>query len=594
MSEPSGARTPAQVPEGLDPLAVRDVTAWIQQWSRTLKTWRLYGEHNPTLEKFRAELASGLEALLETRGAITLRFTTDTILWREANVHQARSREDNLSRVFFRDGIQSITFVPGIDRAELDLFLASTIRASDRANQGGDEDLVTLLWDAELGHLDMNYVSAEASLELEDEGGHGAGTEAQGGRPPLAWPGSSGAAGDEPAAPSRAPVAGAAGGTPESAPTRSEDWPSRDPGGALVEQFNELDALAGSEVARFQRERERENAIERGVATLALVADACDCGLEPGERAELEPLLERLFLDALVRGAWNEARRAVTLWLEGGAAGDDSCAWLGALARADSVVTAGVVQALDRQGQADVAAFLELVAALGRRGLDWYLPILAESQQQRVRRPLARAIAGVAADDIPRLARWLEDPRWYVVRNVVHILHWIGGDATLAPLSTAMRHPDRRVRLEVLAVLARATPEAARPLLLRLLDSDDPRVLSGALHRLSASRDPEVARRILELVQLPGFAERAAEEQRALLSALGATGDDTLLPSLAELLDPARKPSPAHTAFLQGVALCAARIATPAAAELLQRAQASRWQATREAATLALAARGVR
>ena len=105
MSDLTGARIPAQVPDGPDPLAVRDVTAWIQQWSRTLKTWRLYGEHNPTLEKFRSELASGLEALLETWGPVTLRFTTDNILWRETSVHQARTREDNLSRVFFRDGI---------------------------------------------------------------------------------------------------------------------------------------------------------------------------------------------------------------------------------------------------------------------------------------------------------------------------------------------------------------------------------------------------------------------------------------------------------------------------------------------------------
>ena len=135
--------------------------------------------------------------------------------------------------------------------------------------------------------------------------------------------------------------------------------------------------------------------------------------------------------------------------------------------------------------------------------------------------------------------------------------------------------------------------EAARPLLLQLLDTDDARVFCGALHRLSASRDPEVALRVLEHVRAPGFAERAADEQRALLSALGATGDDTLLPALAELLDPAKKPSPAHAGILHGLALCAARIATPAATELLQRAQRSRWQATREAATLALAARGV-
>lgn len=591
MGEP--ARTPPRPDESseADPAFLRAASAWVLQWSRTLKTLRLYGAGNPTCERFRVELFAALDELLQNGGPLCLRFTSDGILWRDQLLNRSQPREENVGLLFFRDGIHSITFSPGVDRAELDQFLDVVLRASDRL-QRSEEDLVTLLWDAELVHFDMAYVSAEATIDLEEEHDPGA---AAGGREgtPMAFP-SSTAQAPEGAPVAGAPLSGVAAATAPAGASRSEDWTAKDPGKVLDAEFDELLASSAGEVERFHRERAEEALVDPQDATLELFVDAFGAGLLSADRLVLAPMVERLFHDALLQGQWERARHAITLLIECQPAGEVTIAGLDALAHPDSVVTASVVAQLDRQSQADVALFLDLVAALGPQGLDWFLMVLFESGQQRVRRPLARAITELAADDLPRLTRWLGDPRWYVVRNVVHILRGIGGGDMVPALARVIGHEDRRVVLEVIGALARAEPWESRPLLLRLLDTKDDRVLSSALHLLSVSRDPEVAGRLIERVQQPDFATRSADEQRAVLSALGTTGDDAALPALLALLDPARRPAREGEELAPGLARCIARIGTPVAIQALENATRSRWPTTRNAAKLVLAARGQR
>ena len=46
-------------------------------------------------------------------------------------------------------------------------------------------------------------------------------------------------------------------------------------------------------------------------------------------------------------------------------------------------------------------------------------------------------------EQIPeRLAPWISDPRWFVVRNVVQILGSIGGPGVVGLLRSASRHSD--------------------------------------------------------------------------------------------------------------------------------------------------------
>jgi len=599
MSSPNAKGVPTPESDPTEVAHARSVSTWVQQWLRTLKAWRLYGPQNPTLEKFKSELAASLQALIESQGPLKLRFTADAVFLRERPVHEARTREDNLGQVFFRDGIHSLSFLPGMDRTELDALLSCIIRATDRASTS-DEDLGTLLWDADLGHLDMNYVSAEMWLDLDDEGDGSEQGELGEARPAMAWPAATLDSAPEPVALSAASPAGPSAGlapVPSNAsapPSRSEDWLACDPSRLLDDHVEQLLADSQTELERFRRERESEIALERSAGALALLGDAHAAGLAPEEQFEMSGFVERLMLELLAKGDWPGASRAAEALTSDPSMVLQPPRYLAALVGPESVVTAAVVQRLDEQTPAEVTRFLELVTQIGPIALDWYLAVLFESEQQRVRRPLARAIAEVARGHEERLQRRLQDPRWYVVRNTLHILRFIGGDVAVPWLHDALRHEDRRVRMEALAVLGEAGSPAARTVLLGALDAGDARVQSGALHLLSCGRDPEVAKRLLARVSSPEFLLLAADEQRTLLSGLGATGDDSLLPALAVLLDPPRKPSREIEVILPGLARCMERLGTPASLTALQAAQRSRWPATRDAATLALHARGAR
>jgi HEAT repeat protein len=212
--------------------------------------------------------------------------------------------------------------------------------------------------------------------------------------------------------------------------------------------------------------------------------------------------------------------------------------------------------------------------------------VLAESQQMRVRRPLARTIAEILAGQPDRVLPWLSDGRWYVVRNVVHILGWIGGNGIADRLRTTAEHPEPRVRREVVAALSQSDHDAARPILMRMLKSAEPELFGAILHQIAMDGGPAVAGTLLELLREPGFRGRSEAERRALFLAL-ATRGEPILPALESELNAgglfSRRSEPDH----RGIALCIARIGTPAARAILERGLRSKRAAIRKASVIA-------
>ena len=100
--------------------AVRAAEVWVNHLARTLKTCRLYDANNPTVIRFREELAQALTRTLEEHGPLTLQFTSDDVLCDEDSLYPARSRDDNLALAFYRDGVRALTFSPGIEPRELE------------------------------------------------------------------------------------------------------------------------------------------------------------------------------------------------------------------------------------------------------------------------------------------------------------------------------------------------------------------------------------------------------------------------------------------------------------------------------------------
>jgi HEAT repeat protein len=567
--DPPVTEASAVDPSAPDPAALKAVGALVQQLARTLKNCRLYDANNPTVVRFREDLAAALRRVLDEFGALQLDFTSDDVFYHEASLYPAKSRDDNLALAFYRDGIRSMTIEPGFDSRELDLLLASVLQVTGQ--NSGDDDLVTLLWEAELTHLALDYVPGEGDIGTgqQDEGADS---------DPIPWPETP--TEDPPAAPeSQAGVTNPQG-------SRSDDWTTGEESIEIEAGFEELEALAPTEVLRFRREYEAEHQVPNVTVSIAIANAYLGSSPNEDDRAEMARFLPRVMRLAVANGMWLEAYEALRL-LKGC---DDEGRTVVTFAQEQlqpiSVTTA--IERLDHQEQQPVVDFIAFAAELGDPGVDWLNLVLAESQNRRNRRLFAEAIAHLCRDNPERLAPWMSDPRWFVVRNVVHILGWIGGNSIIPMLQGAIRHSDPRVRQEVVTALGQVDPRMARPLLLRMLDGADTRMLSAVLHQLSAHRDPGVARLLLSYLQAETFEARPDEEKRAIYSALSSVGGDEVIADLEAEVHRGNWFSRNQEVHRQAVARVIARIGTPLARKVLERGLQSKRTPVRKACEDAL------
>ncbi|HTM56849.1 MAG TPA: HEAT repeat domain-containing protein [Candidatus Udaeobacter sp.] len=540
----------------------RAAAAIISQFARTLKTCRLYDANNPTVVRFRDEFATALRRLLEQHGALTFRFNSDDVLFGEDSLYPARSRDDNFALPFYRDGVRSITFLPGIEPREVDALIEALMHVT--GPNPGENDLVTLLWEAQLSHLDLDYVPADSDVGAADaaaESGEGA---------LIPWP----TTGTEDEGTTEVSEARPDAAVTNAKGSRSDDWTTGDDTLEVEAGFEELEFLAPSEVARFQHEYEAEHAISNVTVTIAIARAYLNAGASEDDRGEMGRFLPRVMRQAVASALWLEGHEALKLLPECGAATSAIPSFAQELLQPISIAT--TVEKLDQQESAEVADFIAFARDLGDPGIDWLNLVLADSQNRRNRRLLAEAIADLCRKNPERLAPWLADPRWFVVRNVVHILGWIGGDQILGLLQGALRHPDPRVRQEAIASLGQVDLRLARPVLVRMLDGADSRMMSAVLHQLSASRDPGVARLLISYVQSDTFEERPAEEKRAIYAALSSTGGDEVVPELEAELHRGNWFARNQEIHRQSIARVLARIGTPIARVALERGAQSK------------------
>lgn len=561
----------------LSDAAVKAVGIWVAQLGRTLKTCRLYDATNPTVVKFREELFGALQRLLGEYGPFTVRFMTDDVTCDGVSLHPARSREDNLAFTFHRDGVRSLTFESGVVPGELDCVVDAVLSVSGQNLEG--DDLVTLLWEADLRHIGIDYIPAEGDLG-------GVEAPAESGDPNAAllpWP----TAGEIHADEVTDEGSDAALATGLDHEERSEDWLLGDLTIEVEATFAELDAMAPVEVERFGREYTAEHNVPSVAAAIAIAHACMNASASAEDKQEMVQFLPRVLRAALSSGRWADAADALRLVREAADRNWSEESFVQELMQPVSI--ARTVEQLDRQPMAQVGEFLALASALGDPGIDWITLVLCDSQQQEARIALAEALSHRCHDNPERLAPWLSDPRWYVVRNIVTILGWIGGPAVAGLLQTALRNPDLRVHAAVVAALANVELKHARPVLVRAIDSADSKLFAQILHMLSGARDPATARFVFAFVQQERFQERPSDERRAIYAAIASVGGDELVTELENELLKGNWFDREQEIHRHAIARCLAMIGTPFALTVLHRGAGSKREPVRQACTTALA-----
>ena len=588
------------------------------QFSRVLKSARLYESRSPITIKFRSELGTAMEALLEEHGAFRLDFSAHQIHCDGHPVMVPRPGESDFAMPFYRDGLRTLTFNEDAEAWELDRIVDFLLLVTSRNDHGG-EDLITLLWGADLPYIDMSYVDAETDADLDDERDD----DSPGELTPetgkmLPWPGSGGGTPGEvepkdgPGTPERtgvdesAPATGESTGATPSLSTaaeeeqsdvttvsirlRSDDWLAGEPAHELEECYLALAATSSTDLDRFAADLLQDRGCSLVQATLGMVGDALRSSLREDDRADLTDLLERALYDAIAVAGWADARQLFDGLTELTEGRWDAAPLIDRLARADSPVSGSLVRYLDERTIADLTEFVAFARTLGPVAITWLMSLLARASQEPTRRTLVQALTEFCEGNPALVAPWLTDERWHVVRNAVCIIGTTAGGAIPALLHPLVDHPEPAVRREVIVALASTPIDAARPLLIALIEDSDASNRRAVLHRLGTERHPEVSAALLRIVRDPDFRRRPVEEVRSVTTALGGCAGDEALPDLEQQLFAPGWFNNWAAPHCQMIARCIMRIGTPAAVALLERNASSRVAATRDACRLVLRA----
>jgi hypothetical protein len=133
---------------------------------RTMKSFRQFGVRHKTSRAFIDDTVKRLALFAEGYGELALSMIGSDALFEGEPIYSDPELRSSYPFLLFRDGVQRVIFEPGVEAEEIVTF-CSVLR--DQALLGAtvalEDDLVTLLWDADLTH--MRYVVSESFKQDE-------------------------------------------------------------------------------------------------------------------------------------------------------------------------------------------------------------------------------------------------------------------------------------------------------------------------------------------------------------------------------------------------------------------------------------------
>ncbi len=189
---------------------------------------------------------------------------------------------------------------------------------------------------------------------------------------------------------------------------------------------------------------------------------------------------------------------------------------------------------------AEYLACRRLLATLGGLAIEPLLEMLADEPDMALRKSMVDLISSVADRHVEEVGRYVNDGRWYFVRNVVSILGATKCSESVPFLGRTLRHADARVRRESIRALAGVPdPRAAEFLVIALGDLDAGNVQLAARY-LGSLAYAGATPALIDVARGEGSGNRELGPRSEAIEALGQIGSPEALPTLEALA--ARRP----------------------------------------------------
>jgi HEAT repeat protein len=464
-----------------------------------------------------------------------------TMRWNDQVVYENPRREESLAFLLYKDGVGEITLRPKSVGEETDRLVE--MLADELHSLGGDEDIVTRLWNANfehIGHRVLDDYLAEQFGAGATEGASDARSDETSDHPELL-----------PSIPSFAEK----GRVIVDHTTTLDSIDAYLRGIASTHHHESNDAereasyqrtlrscfnVTGEETALYKAELERERA-EDGIAAFTDAIIVFTLLSDVTAVRDVITVLERLTdyalheknpatLERVVR-VFREFRKREDLTPPVKEYCDKELKRL-----ADPALVASFLDAADNR----IEAGLGYAAAVGARALDTLVNALHRVEGAAVHKRICDAMLAIVGDNdqaIIDIIDRLDVDHPEEASDAIILAKALKVKALTPRLRELVFYPDARVKLEMLAFVAEDDDPDSTQLLLQSLGDLDKRVRLRVLEALGTRNEARVRDKISELAFAKDLAERAPDEQEAIFKALGHVGDTHTVDQLRSMLE---------------------------------------------------------
>jgi len=513
------------------------------------KLLRIYPANNTVYRSAINESYAFIRKYLDSSGDFILRIKPKEILVGSEQVYQSSEKIDNLALFFFKDGIKELVFKEGLSLSELEEFLKLLGMDFDRDDISAD--FVSSMW--EKGFANIKLMIDDLFFQAGDGSGAGFQGDEIGGQDDAG-------ATLEGKAPGRGNISLYEDQEPWSLTTditEEVQAQSSSPESGLLLAYK--DALSNKEVTDLAAGRlllqQRglmvvEASAEYSKKTAHLAQILVEMFMQAQDSADAGSIVKS-FEDIIAYSIKDDDFAPALIILRGieGMPNDrpgkqtilENAQKLLSFCKSSEII-AHIGRMLDSSKAIDEEGLLNYARGLGKDGVETFVSLLEVLQSISARRKVNDILIQIGKDTIEALVARLEDPTWYVVRNIVFVLRHIGNEAVLDDIMKLAKHAHPRVRLEVVKALNDFRNIKALHALKEFFHDSDSTVRLSAITGMGAiARDNQDARlfcqdAIIETIKGQGFEKRDFREKLSFYEALASSNSRELEDDMIETL----------------------------------------------------------
>lgn len=534
----------------MSPQAISAVEEALRAFAKALRAVQLYLPNNPTRAQSVEQARQAFVRVWSFLSPLEIHVREASFLVGDrVAYHDVDRGTESLPWLLYRDGVRSLTLLPGFETSDLGALLGVLHQA--RIATTDDDDLITMLWVTDLPHVSYRYVESAGGNDYVLTSGELLGiATAHAGALPLTTP------------PAETPAPG------DGAPVliRTEDFDST------------LYFLDPREAAYLQDELKREYTEDQRRMVLASLFDIIEVQDSADAQREALSVLDQLVLEFLALGeydlvAYTLREAAITASHERVAPEVRQGLQQLPARLSEPIVVTQLLHSLDESARAPVASLLEvLFAELRPSALEPLVSWLGAVASSPARAAIERASLRLAGANTAELLRLLESPHEFVVQGALRVVGQLASPAAVPGLARLLRGPDAKLRAEAVTTLSDIGTPSAMQSLERALDDADREVRVAVYRAIGTRKHVGALPRLQDAIRRKDIRAADLGEKMALFEAFGGMCGDAGVPELDGILNARGLLGAKETPEMRA---CAARalglVATRAALAALQK-----------------------